>query len=99
MSAVSRTKLVSEHSTFLEQYGTTPTQDQYTFYARCPVRILKRTLEKEREEFLKRLETDPANITVLEEEIAFHKYAIKGLEEELECRKQRYATKMGWNLV
>jgi hypothetical protein len=96
MSAVSRSKLVNEHYTFLEQYGTTPTNEQFTFYARCPVRILKKVLEKEREEFLQRLETD---IKVLEDDIAFHKYTLRGLEEELERRKQSYAIKMGWHLA
>lgn len=99
MSAVSRSKLVNEHYTFLEKYGTTPTQDQYTFYARCPVRILKRVLAEEREKFLQRLETDPAGVKVLEEEIAFHKATIKALEEEVVRRSEAYAIKMGWHLA
>lgn len=99
MSAVSRSKLVSEHVAFLEEHGTTPTQQEYTFYARCPVRTLKKMLENERAEFLQRLETDPANVKVLEDEIAFHKQQIKGLEEEVARRQQSYATKMGWHLA
>lgn len=97
--AVSRASIIKQHQDFLKSYGTTETPDERMKWQLSPMRFLKKHLEEEREKFLKRLVTDPANITVLEEEIAFHKQQIQQLEEEVARRKQSFATKMGWNLV
>ena len=97
--ANSRASIIKEHQDFLESYGADSTAEERTKWHLAPVRYVKKHLAEEREKFLKRLVTDPANVTVLEEEIEFHKATIKALEEEVARRKQAFAIKMGWHLT
>jgi len=97
--ANSRASIIREHMDFLESYGADSTAEERMKWHLAPVRYVKKHLAEEREKFLKRLVTDPANVTVLEEQIGFHKQQIQQLEEEVARRKQAFAVKMGWHLT